>query len=166
MISVKVRTALAAGKERGTVARSTNVEKPAVPRIAGSTKTNRSQRWDSNPQPAVYKTAALPIELHWRKRRGIYQFTHVAQHEETSPASRPGVPDHRIDKQKNGPEKISGPHERFRQQPTFTPLGTIIGPGNLNRRVRNGSGVCHQVWSPENPQRRSFERRCGCWQCI
>ena len=23
----------------------------------------RSRRWDSNPQPAVYKTAALPIEL-------------------------------------------------------------------------------------------------------
>ena len=24
-----------------------------------------SHRWDSNPQPAVYKTAALPIELRW-----------------------------------------------------------------------------------------------------
>src|SRR4051812_38212468 len=29
-----------------------------------STRTcARSRRWDSNPQPAVYKTAALPIEL-------------------------------------------------------------------------------------------------------
>jgi hypothetical protein len=25
-----------------------------------------SHRWDSNPRPAVYKTAALPIELRWR----------------------------------------------------------------------------------------------------
>lgn len=29
---------------------------------------------------------------------------------------------------------------RFRQQPTFTPCGTIIGPENLNHRVRNGIG--------------------------
>lgn len=31
----------------------------------------KSQRWDSNPQPAVYKTAALPIELHWRIETSI-----------------------------------------------------------------------------------------------
>ncbi len=31
----------------------------------------RSRRWDSNPQPAVYKTAALPIELR-RQHRGIH----------------------------------------------------------------------------------------------
>src|SRR4029079_13381554 len=29
-----------------------------------------SRRWDSNPQPAVYKTAALPIELRRRDRQG------------------------------------------------------------------------------------------------
>ena len=30
----------------------------------------QSHRGDSNPQPAVYKTAALPIELRWRRRPG------------------------------------------------------------------------------------------------
>src|SRR5204863_2446554 len=30
-----------------------------------------SRRWDSNPEPAVYKTAALPIEL--RRRAGPYR---------------------------------------------------------------------------------------------
>src|SRR5688500_9154875 len=29
-----------------------------------------SRRWDSNPQPAVYKTAALPIELRRRDFKG------------------------------------------------------------------------------------------------
>ena len=29
-----------------------------------------SRRWDSNPQPAVYKTAALPIELRRRDGEG------------------------------------------------------------------------------------------------
>jgi hypothetical protein len=32
-------------------------------RCALPLQTRRSRRWDSNPQPAVYKTAALPIEL-------------------------------------------------------------------------------------------------------
>ncbi len=29
-------------------------------------KQQESHRWDSNPRPAVYKTAALPIELQWQ----------------------------------------------------------------------------------------------------
>src|SRR3954447_9931165 len=34
----------------------------------GPTCTGWSRRWDSNPQPAVYKTAALPIELRRQTR--------------------------------------------------------------------------------------------------
>src|SRR5215207_920402 len=30
-----------------------------------------SRRWDSNPKPAVYKTAALPIELRRRDGQGL-----------------------------------------------------------------------------------------------
>ena len=33
-----------------------------------ATQVSQSQRWDSNPQPADYKSAALPIELRWRAR--------------------------------------------------------------------------------------------------
>ncbi len=29
---------------------------------------SKSQEWDSNPQPAVYKTAALPVELSWQEK--------------------------------------------------------------------------------------------------
>ena len=36
------------------------------PMIAPSAIIHWSRRWDSNPQPAVYKTAALPIELRRR----------------------------------------------------------------------------------------------------
>ncbi len=44
--------------------------KPALPIgqpiLHSSNPTNKSwsRRWDSNPQPADYKSAALPIELH------------------------------------------------------------------------------------------------------
>jgi hypothetical protein len=37
-----------------------------VPCSPALNATRRSRRWDSNPQPAVYKTAALPIELRRR----------------------------------------------------------------------------------------------------
>jgi hypothetical protein len=72
------------------------------------------------------------------------------------------------DRKKTAPGKTpEAALERFRQQPTFTPLGTIIGLGNLNHRVRNGSGVCHQVWSPENPRTAVSDAFAALiWQCI
>jgi hypothetical protein len=46
-----------------------------------------SRRWDSNPQPAVYKTAALPIELRRRKpaapKRGLCNYAMVPRFEPT-----------------------------------------------------------------------------------
>lgn len=50
-----------------------------------------SQRRDSNPRPAVYKTAALPTELRWQDSLGrlpIYEFPKPPQYDLTSP---PGI---------------------------------------------------------------------------
>ena len=44
-----------------------------VPLTTRPPHPGRSRRWDSNPQPAVYKTAALPIELRRQEAR-----SHVA----------------------------------------------------------------------------------------
>ena len=48
---------------------------PLTTRPPHRTDTHRSRRWESNPQPAVYKTAALPIEL----RRRNYDYKQAAQ---------------------------------------------------------------------------------------
>ncbi len=76
--SPHVRTLLAASEERGNVATSLtdgkqrgdchfHRDRNAV-WVSSKPVRGESQRWDSNPQPAVYKTAALPIELHWRRQ--------------------------------------------------------------------------------------------------
>ena len=45
-----------------------------------------SRRWDSNPQPAVYKTAALPIELRRRDRQGPTADDPIRRREMIGPA--------------------------------------------------------------------------------
>src|SRR5437773_9192093 len=49
-----------------------------------------SRRWDSNPQPAVYKTAALPIELRRRDRQGHTADDPFRRREMIGPAGRTG----------------------------------------------------------------------------
>ena len=52
---------------------------------------DQSQRWDSNPQPAVYKTAALPIELHWQAtaaKNKLHRST-LIDRKKTAPANCP-----------------------------------------------------------------------------
>src|ERR1700692_2203765 len=49
-----------------------------------------SRRWDSNPQPAVYKTAALPIELRRRDRQGHTAEDPSRRREMIGPAGRMG----------------------------------------------------------------------------
>ena len=43
--------------------------RPPGPPCCRSPAFPPSHRWDSDPQPAVYKTAALPVELRWRTIR-------------------------------------------------------------------------------------------------
>lgn len=62
---IRTTEAEAPGLQPGPIVHSGNC--PGT--MLGVKKRPRSRRWDSNPQPAVYKTAALPIELRRHCRR-------------------------------------------------------------------------------------------------
>ncbi len=115
-----------------------------VPCSPALNATRRSRRWDSNPQPAVYKTAALPIEL----RRHAWRLIRP-----TPPVSI-GIAAREC-------QATSGPLFRLL---SGTSRGGTYGWQLLDHR-RMSSSLAAASWEPASPgiSRDAVPVACRCW---
>ena len=120
-----------------------------------------SRRWDSNPQPAVYKTAALPIELrrqHIRNpTRDCTVHTGTCQCAE-SRASRDGP--------SSSGRSYTAAHATSRNLPGRLRNGTTpSGVSNEQAWARVGAGVVHPTFAPGNGETDRRHRYTLLWLC-